>query len=82
MIARSERALWKLYLVDPYYGSLGYAGYGDWTLVEGRCSLLTSLNTQAPLGLMGPPTTSSPAGARNDYHGTDTGRRSGGTQSV
>ncbi|MFC9355267.1 hypothetical protein ACFTZB_01620 [Rhodococcus sp. NPDC057014] len=26
-VARSERALWKLYLVDPQYGSLGYDGY-------------------------------------------------------
>jgi hypothetical protein len=29
-------ALWKLYLEDPHHGSLGYAGYHDWTLLEGR----------------------------------------------
>lgn len=28
-IARSERGLWKLYLVDPQYGSLGYSGFAD-----------------------------------------------------
>ncbi|MFD0202472.1 MULTISPECIES: hypothetical protein [Saccharothrix] len=29
-IARTEMALWKLYLVDPEYGSLGYGGHHDW----------------------------------------------------
>ena len=38
-IARSERALWKLYLEDSYYGSLGYDGHHDWTLLEGRYTL-------------------------------------------
>jgi hypothetical protein len=38
-VARSERALWKLYLEDPQYGSLGYAGFGDWELLEGRYTL-------------------------------------------
>ena len=27
VIARNDMALWKLYLVDPQYGSLGYAGF-------------------------------------------------------
>jgi hypothetical protein len=30
-IARSERALWKLYLEDPEYGSLGYDGFHETT---------------------------------------------------
>jgi hypothetical protein len=34
-IARSERGLWKLYLVDPQYGSLGYSGFADWPILEG-----------------------------------------------
>lgn len=36
-IARSERALWKLYIVDPAYGSLGYDGYHDFRVLEGLC---------------------------------------------
>jgi hypothetical protein len=33
-IARIERALWRLYRVDPVY-----EGYGDWPIVEGRYAL-------------------------------------------
>ncbi|WP_213455422.1 hypothetical protein [Rhizomonospora bruguierae] len=33
-VARSDRALWKLYLVDAQYGSLGYAGFGELGLVD------------------------------------------------
>src|SRR2546430_212997 len=38
-IARNDRALWKLYLVDPQYGSLGYDGYHHWEILEGRYTL-------------------------------------------
>jgi hypothetical protein len=34
-VARSERALWKLYLGDPEYGSLG-SGDATWSMLEGR----------------------------------------------
>jgi len=66
VIARSERALWKLYLVDPYYGSLGYAGYGDWALVEGRYTLAVLFEYAGTLGLIDLDYVE-PAGARNDY---------------
>ena len=39
VIPRSERALWKLYLEDPQYGSLGYDGHHDWPLLQGRYTL-------------------------------------------
>ncbi|MGB8994958.1 MAG: hypothetical protein WCC65_06590 [Pseudonocardiaceae bacterium] len=51
-IARSERALWKLYLVDREYGSLGYAGYSDWSMLEGRYTLCVLLEYAATLGLL------------------------------
>jgi hypothetical protein len=35
-VARSARGLWKLYLGDPEYGSLGYDGHHDWPILEGR----------------------------------------------
>ncbi|MET9182506.1 hypothetical protein ABZX88_30485 [Kitasatospora aureofaciens] len=39
VIARTERALWKLYLEAPQYGSLGCDGHHDWSLLEGRYTL-------------------------------------------
>ena len=47
-IARSERALWKLYLDDPQYGSLGYAGFHEWPLLEGRYTLAVLFEYAAP----------------------------------
>jgi hypothetical protein len=35
-IVRNDMALWKLYLEDPQYGSLGYDGYHRWEILEGR----------------------------------------------
>jgi len=35
-IARTERALWKLHLEDPEYGSLGYDGFHDWDVCAGH----------------------------------------------
>jgi hypothetical protein len=72
-VARSERALWKLYLVDPQYGSLGYAGFADWPILEGRYTLAVLFEYAATLGLIDIEYTD-PAGARTDYHdnwGTD-----------
>ncbi|TFV62261.1 hypothetical protein E4P41_07805 [Geodermatophilus sp. DF01-2] len=51
-IARSERALWKLYLEDPEYGSLGYDGFHEWPIVEGRYVLAVLFEYAAPLGLL------------------------------
>jgi hypothetical protein len=67
-IARSERGLWRLYLVDPEYGSLGYAGYSDWSMLEGRYTLCVLFEYAATLGLLDVNYTD-PAGARDDFRG-------------
>jgi hypothetical protein len=66
-IARSERALWKLYLVDPQYGSLGYSGFAGWPILEGRYTLAVLFEYAATLGLIDI-TYTDPSGARTDYH--------------
>lgn len=66
-IARSERGLWKLYLVDPQYGSLGYSGFADWPILEGRYTLALLFEYAATLGLIDIEYTD-PVGARTDYH--------------
>lgn len=66
-VARSDRALWKLYLEDPQYGSLGYAGFGDWELLEGRYTLAVLFEYAATLGLIDV-AYDKPGGARDDYH--------------
>ena len=65
-IARSEMALWKLYLEDPHYGSLGYAGYHDWTLLEGRYTLTVLFEYAGTLGLIDLDYIH-PSGARDDF---------------
>ncbi|MGW0633603.1 helicase-associated domain-containing protein [Streptomyces sp. NPDC002758] len=66
VIARSERALWKLYLEDPEYGSLGWDGFHDWELLQGRYTLAVLFEYAAPLGLIDVDYTAA-AGARDDY---------------
>jgi hypothetical protein len=66
-IARNEMALWKLYLVNPEYGSLGYAGFGDWELLEGRYTLAVLFEYAGTLGLVDLDYVDA-AGARDDYH--------------
>nr|WP_245589547.1 helicase-associated domain-containing protein [Amycolatopsis balhimycina] len=65
-IARSERALWKLYLEDPQYGSLGYDGFHKWELLEGRYTLAVLFEYAATLGLIDVDYVH-PAGARDDF---------------
>jgi hypothetical protein len=65
-VARSERALWKLYLEDPEYGSVGYDGHHDWELLQGRYTLAVLFEYAAPLGLIDVDYVD-PAGARDDY---------------
>ena len=67
-VARSDRALWKLYFVDAQYGSLGYAGFGEWEILEGRYTLAVIFEYAATLGLVDV-AYDEPAGARDDYHG-------------
>ncbi len=65
-VARSERGLWKLYLVDPQYGSLGYDGYHSWPVLEGRYTLAVLFEYAATLGLLDVEYVP-PAGARDDF---------------
>src|SRR5580693_1679294 len=64
--ARSLRALWRLYVVDSYFGSLGDAGSRTWDLVEGRYALCVLFEYAATLGLIDVAYTA-PRGARGDY---------------
>ena len=65
-VARSERALWKLYLVDQEYGSLGYDGHHDFPVLEGRYVLAVLFEYAATLGLLDVEYVP-PAGARDDF---------------
>ncbi len=65
-IARNEMALWKLYLIDPQYGSLGYNGYHNWTILEGRYTLAVLFEYAGTLGLVDLDYIH-PAGAREDF---------------
>ena len=64
---RVARDSWKLYLVDPQYGSLGYEGYHGWTLLQGRYVLCLLFEYAAPLGLVDL-AYQDPVGARDDYY--------------
>lgn len=65
-IARNDTALWKLYLVDPQYGSFGDAGFYRWELLEGRYSLAVLFEYAGTLGLVDLDYVH-PAGARTDF---------------
>jgi hypothetical protein len=67
-VARSERALWRLYIADPEYGSLGYAGFADWPVLEGRYTLAVLFEYAGTLGLFDLDYTD-PVGARDDFRG-------------
>ena len=63
-IPRSLRALGRLYLVNPSYGSFGHLGYQSWDLLEGRHTmavLLTVLNGEPCRSPIEVPQPSSPA---------------------
>ena len=57
---------WRLYIGDPQYGSFGYAGYGEWNLVQGRYVLALLCEVAAVLGLIDVAYTD-PLGARDDF---------------
>ena len=58
--------MWKLYLQDPEYGSLGYDGYHGWSLLQGRYTLAVVFEYVATLGLIDIEYVP-PASARDDY---------------
>lgn len=62
------RNLWKLYLLDREYGSLGYDGFGEWPVVEGRYVLAVLFEYAGTLGLFDL-AYRDPEGARDDFHG-------------
>ena len=64
--ARSLMALWRLYITDPYYGSLGHAGLRAWDIVEARYALCLLFEYAATVGLIDVAYTD-PRGARGDY---------------
>jgi hypothetical protein len=64
---------WSLYISDPNYGSLGYDGYHNWEVLQGRYILALLFEYAAPLGLVDVAYIP-PARARRDYRqmwGTD-----------
>jgi hypothetical protein len=65
-IARNEMALWKLYLVDAHYGSLGYDGFHRWEILEGRYTLAVLFEYAGTLGLLDLDYIH-PNGARDDF---------------
>lgn len=65
-IERTEMRLWKLYIEDPQYGSLGYEGYSAWSLLQGRYVLVLLFEYAATLGLVDVRYVP-PEGARSDY---------------
>jgi len=67
-VARNDTSIWHLYIADPHYGSLGYLGFHDWPLLEGRYTLCLLFEYAATLGLIDVAYTD-PAGARDDFRG-------------
>ena len=67
-----SRDLWSLYIGDPHYGSLGYDGYGEWHVVQGRYIMAFLFEYAATLGLIDVAYIH-PSDARGDYNqwGTD-----------
>jgi hypothetical protein len=65
-VARTEMALWKLYLVDAHYGSLGYDGFHAWEILEGRYTLAVLFEYAGTLGLLDLEYMH-PTGAREDF---------------
>ncbi|ABW14715.1 conserved hypothetical protein [Parafrankia sp. EAN1pec] len=60
------RDVWKLYIEDPQYGSLGYDGFHDWPLLEGRYLLCLLFEYAGTLGLFDL-TYGDPVDARDDF---------------
>ncbi len=86
-VARSETALWRLYLADAQYGSLGYDGFCRWEILEGRYTLAVLFEYAGTLGLFDVDYIH-PSGARKDFQeswggeGLDTLSRYDGLQAI
>jgi hypothetical protein len=66
VVVRNLLALWRLYIEDSYYGSLGHAGTKAWEVVEGRYALCLLFEYAATAGLVDV-TYTDPHGARDDF---------------
>jgi hypothetical protein len=62
------RDLWRLYISEPQYGSLGYTGFGKWSIVEGRYLLAYLFEYADSLGLIDVAYLP-PEGVRDDFRG-------------
>jgi len=60
------RDLWSLYIADPYYGSLGYEGFGGWNILQERYMLAFLFEYAATMGIIDVAYVH-PSGARRDY---------------
>src|SRR6266496_3792256 len=68
-----SRDPWDLYITDSHYGSLGYEGYHDWGLLQGRYILCLLFEYASTLGIVDV-AYDSPVEARDDFReiwGTD-----------
>lgn len=57
---------WRLYISDAHYGSLGYDGYHNWSVLQGRYLMALLFEYAATMGLLDL-AYSTPVGARDDY---------------
>lgn len=57
---------WQLYVEELQYGSLGYEGFGKWSILQGRYALCFLFEYAATLGIIDTAYVS-PVGAREDY---------------
>jgi hypothetical protein len=65
-VTRSLMALWRLYVADPYYGTLGHLGTAARGILEARYALCVLFEYAATLGLIDVGYVD-PRGARDDY---------------
>ncbi len=57
---------WELYIEEQEYGSLGYEGFGKWSILQGRYALCLLFEYAATLGMLDVAYVP-PEGARQDY---------------
>lgn len=57
---------WSLYISEPHYGSLGYEGFADWNILQGRYMMVFLFEYAATMGLIDVAYIH-PSDAREDY---------------
>ncbi len=61
-----SRNPWELYIIDSHYGGLGYEGFHDWEILQGRYVLCLLFEYAATLGIVDV-AYDSPVDARDDF---------------